>query len=90
MPSLRSYRDRIKSVRSTRKITSAMKMVAASKLRRAEDQAKAARPYAERMARMMSTLAGKATVRLTPPLIITEAQIRDALVAIEKTLAEEE
>ena len=47
MPSLRDYRDRIKSVKSTRKITAAMKMVAASKLRRAQEQAEAAQPYAQ-------------------------------------------
>ena len=52
MPSLKEYRVRIDSVKSTRKITSAMKMVAASKLKRAQEQAEAAAPYAERMARM--------------------------------------
>ncbi|HUZ64396.1 MAG TPA: F0F1 ATP synthase subunit gamma [Acetobacteraceae bacterium] len=56
MPSLKSLRVRINSVKSTQKITSAMKMVAASKLRRAQSHAEAARPYAERMARMMSEL----------------------------------
>jgi len=57
MPSLKDLRVRIKSVRNTRKITSAMKMVAASKLKRAQDQAEAARPYAERMERMLASLA---------------------------------
>src|SRR5262245_37343614 len=57
MPSLKSLRNRINSVKSTRKITSAMKMVAAAKLRRAQDQAQAARPYAERMERMLGSLA---------------------------------
>ena len=52
MPSLKEFRVRIESVQSTRKITSAMKMVAASKLRRAQEGAEAARPYAERMERM--------------------------------------
>ena len=47
---------RINSVKSTRKITQAMKMVAAAKLRRAQTQAEAARPYAERMARMLASL----------------------------------
>lgn len=50
MPSLRDYRDRIKSVKSTKKITAAMKMVAASKLRRAEEQAEKSHPYALSMA----------------------------------------
>jgi F-type H+-transporting ATPase subunit gamma len=58
MASLKSLRTRIRSVRSTQKITSAMKMVAAAKLRRAQDMAISARPYAERMERMLSSLAG--------------------------------
>jgi F-type H+-transporting ATPase subunit gamma len=58
MPSLKSLRVRINSVKSTQKITSAMKMVAAAKLRRAQEQAEAARPFAERMARMLGSLAG--------------------------------
>ncbi len=58
MPSLKDLRVRIASVQSTKKITSAMKMVAASKLRRAQEAAEAARPYAERMERMLSNLAG--------------------------------
>lgn len=58
MPSLKDLRSRIASVKSTRRITSAMKMVAAAKLRRAQDLALAARPYSERMERMLSSLAG--------------------------------
>ncbi|WP_374447871.1 F0F1 ATP synthase subunit gamma [Stella sp.] len=58
MPSLKDLRVRINSVKSTRKITSAMKMVAAAKLRRAQEQAEAARPFAERMERMLGSLAG--------------------------------
>ncbi|MGA9866568.1 MAG: F0F1 ATP synthase subunit gamma, partial [Acetobacteraceae bacterium] len=57
MPSLKDLRNRINSVKSTQKITAAMKMVAASKLRRAQAQAEAARPYAERMERMLGALA---------------------------------
>ena len=57
MPSLKALRTRINSVKSTQKITSAMKMVAASKLRRAQGQAEAAQPYADRMARMLRALA---------------------------------
>jgi F-type H+-transporting ATPase subunit gamma len=56
MPSLKSLRTRINSVKSTQKITSAMKMVAASKLRRAQTKAEAARPYAQRMERMLASL----------------------------------
>jgi F-type H+-transporting ATPase subunit gamma len=57
MPSLKTLRNRINSVKSTQKITSAMKMVAAAKLRRAQAQAEASRPYAKRMAEMMAALA---------------------------------
>ena len=57
MASLKALRARINSVKSTRKITSAMKMVAASKLKRAQTQAEAARPYAQRMERMLAALA---------------------------------
>ncbi len=62
MPSLRDYRDRIKSVKSTKKITSAMKMVAASKLRRAQEQAEAAQPYAQAMAQVLARVAANVTV----------------------------
>jgi F-type H+-transporting ATPase subunit gamma len=57
MPSLKDLRVRITSVKSTQKITSAMKMVAAAKLRRAQEQAEASRPYAERMERVVGALA---------------------------------
>jgi len=56
MASLKALRARITSVKSTRKITQAMKMVAAAKLRRAQTQAEQARPYAERMERMLASL----------------------------------
>ena len=57
MPSLKTLRNRINSVKSTQKITSAMKMVAAAKLRRAQAQAEAARPYSSRMGEMLAALA---------------------------------
>jgi len=57
MANLKDLRNRIGSVKSTQKITSAMKMVAAAKLRRAQEEAEAARPYAERMDRMLGGLA---------------------------------
>ena len=57
MPSLKDLRLRIRSVRSTQKITAAMKMVAGAKLRRAQEAAEAARPYADRMDRMLRALA---------------------------------
>lgn len=71
MPSLKELKNRIISVKSTRKITSAMKMVAASKLRRAQEQAEQARPYAERMARMMASLSANLTVSDTTPRLMT-------------------
>lgn len=58
MPSLKDLKNRIGSVKNTRKITKAMQMVAAAKLRRAQDAAEAARPYAERMNAVMAGLAG--------------------------------
>ncbi|WP_068115596.1 F0F1 ATP synthase subunit gamma [Tropicimonas marinistellae] len=57
MPSLKDLKNRIDSVKSTRKITKAMQMVAAAKLRRAQEAAESARPYAERMQAVMSDLA---------------------------------
>lgn len=57
MPSLKDLKNRITSVKNTRKITKAMQMVAAAKLRRAQESAEAARPYADRMTAVMSSLA---------------------------------
>ena len=57
MPSLKDYRDRISSVKSTKKITSAMKMVAASKLKKAQDRAEASQPYAVAMSDVMARVA---------------------------------
>ena len=70
MPSLKDLKNRIGSVKSTRKITSAMKMVAASKLRRAQDAAEAARPYAERMARMLESLSANLILSDSTPRLI--------------------
>src|ERR1051325_1347522 len=56
MPSLKDLKVRIDSVKSTQKITKAMQMVAAAKLRRAQEAAEAARPYAERMGRVLAAL----------------------------------
>ncbi|ETX27589.1 F0F1 ATP synthase subunit gamma [Roseivivax isoporae] len=58
MPSLKDLKNRISSVKNTRKITKAMQMVAAAKLRRAQDAAEMARPYAERFNAVMAALAG--------------------------------
>ncbi|SDG46512.1 ATP synthase F1 subcomplex gamma subunit [Limimonas halophila] len=70
MASLKELRNRINSVRSTRKITSAMKMVAAAKLRRAQEQAEAARPYAVRMQRMLGELAAGVEGRPGVPALL--------------------
>jgi F-type H+-transporting ATPase subunit gamma len=60
MPSLKTFRTRIASVKSIRKITKAMQMTAAAKLRRAQDAAQAARPYAQKMSAVIGNLAGGA------------------------------
>ncbi len=60
MPSLKDLKNRIASVKSTQKITKAMQLVAAAKLKRAQDAATAARPYAERMAAVLANLASSA------------------------------
>ena len=71
MPNLKDLRVRIDSVKSTQKITSAMKMVAAAKLRRAQEQAEAARPFSDRMDRMMSSLSdGISEVGSGPKLLV--------------------
>jgi F-type H+-transporting ATPase subunit gamma len=70
MPSLKDLRNRIRSVKNPQKITSAMKMVAAAKLRRAQEQAEAARPYAQRLERMIASLAARlAGTAGAPPLL---------------------
>ena len=60
MPSLKDIKTQINSVGSTKKITSAMKMVAASKLRRSQEKAEAARPYSSRLEEMLASLASSA------------------------------
>ena len=70
MPTLKELRVRIRSVTSTQKITAAMKMVAASRLRRAQEQAEAARPYALRMERVLASLAALMAGQAgAPPLL---------------------
>ena len=70
MATLKELRNRIRSIRSTQKITSAQKMVAASRLRRAQEQAAAALPYAERMNRMLGSLAASFKGQVNaPPLL---------------------
>jgi F-type H+-transporting ATPase subunit gamma len=70
MPSLKDLRNRIAAIKATQKITKAMQMVAASKLRRAQAAAEAARPFAERMNRVLSNMAASVTdVRAAPKLL---------------------
>jgi F-type H+-transporting ATPase subunit gamma len=70
MPSLKALKNRIASVKNTRKITKAMQMVAAAKLRRAQEAAEAARPYAERMTAVVAGLAaGQAGSDAAPRLL---------------------
>ncbi|HVY89545.1 MAG TPA: F0F1 ATP synthase subunit gamma [Hyphomonadaceae bacterium] len=69
MPSLKEFRLRIASVKSTQKITKALQMVATAKLKRAQEAAQAARPYATRMASVIANLAGSAKDGTGPKLI---------------------
>jgi F-type H+-transporting ATPase subunit gamma len=85
MPSLKDLKNRIVSVKSTRKITSAMKMVAASKLRRAQEHAESARPYAERMARMLMSLAGNLTISDDTPRLLAGTGKSDVVLLIVMT-----
>jgi len=83
MANLKSLRIRIRSVRSTQKITRAMKMVAASKLRRAQERAEAARPFAQRMQRMLNSLAANAAGREgAPRLLAGTGQDRKHLIVV--------
>ena len=69
MPSLKDLKNRIGSVKSTQKITSAMKMVAAAKLRKAQEQAIASRPYSENMQKIVTNLSKK--ISSNAPYLIT-------------------
>ena len=71
MPSLKDLKNKIASVKNTRKITKAMQMVSAAKLRRAQDAAEAARPYASRMTAVMAGLAQAAAGSATAPRLLS-------------------
>ena len=71
MPSLKTFRNRIASVKATRKITKALQMVAASKLRGAQNAAQAARPYAEKMAAVIASLGDSAKGNPGAPKLLT-------------------
>jgi F-type H+-transporting ATPase subunit gamma len=74
MPSLIDLRRRLRAVKNTQQITKAMKMVAASKLRRAQERIMAARPYANQMQRVLGSLAGRVDPSAHPLLIVREAR----------------
>jgi F-type H+-transporting ATPase subunit gamma len=82
MASLKEMRDRIKSVQATQKITKAMQMVAAAKLRRAQDAAQNARPYAERMAKVIGNLAAGVTGDGAPRLLVGTGSDQRHLVVV--------
>lgn len=82
MASLKELRTRITSVKSTQRITSAMKMVAAAKLKRAQDQAEQARPYAEKMEAMLRNLAGLVSPDSAPALLVGTPQSRRHLLLV--------
>lgn len=88
MASLRDIRRRIKSVKNTRQITKAMELVAASKMKKAQQAALAGRPYAQLMADMLAALAGRTDESLHPFLVRREVKVRGILlVTSDKGLA---
>ncbi|MEM7046667.1 MAG: F0F1 ATP synthase subunit gamma [Pseudomonadota bacterium] len=82
MANLKDLRDRISSVKSTQKITSAMKMVAAAKLRRAQERAQQARPYAQQLAQILSRLRAGASADGLPLLVGRPAPRKARVVVI--------
>ena len=84
MPNLKDLKVRINSVQSTQKITSAMKMVAAAKLRRAQEQAEESRPYSQRMDRMIATLARKMS-NVGGPALLAGTGVEDKYLLVVMT-----
>jgi len=82
MPPLKDLKTRINSVKSTQKITSAMKMVAAAKLRRAQEAAEKGRPYADRMQQIVNSLAGKADPSSAPQLLVGNGNDKTHLLVV--------
>jgi F-type H+-transporting ATPase subunit gamma len=82
MASLKEMRNRIKSVESTQKITKALQMVAAAKLRRAQQAAQSARPYAERMASVIANLAAGVSGDGAPKLLVGTGQDLKQLIIV--------
>jgi F-type H+-transporting ATPase subunit gamma len=82
MPSLKDLRNRIASVKATQKITKAMQMVAAAKLKRAQSAAEAARPYAEKMEAVLANLTGAVTGSDAPVLLAGTGQDKTHLLIV--------
>ena len=82
MANLKDLKTRINSVRSTQKITSAMKMVAAAKLRRAQEVAEAGRPYSSRMQQVISGLAANANKSNAPELLVGREDVKKHLLIV--------
>lgn len=82
MANLKDLKTRINSVKSTQKITAAMKMVAAAKLRRAQDAAESGRPYSIRMQQVIGNLARKADVSSAPKLLVGNGKDKIHLLVI--------
>ena len=82
MASLKDLKTRINSVKSTQKITAAMKMVAAAKLRRAQDAAESGRPYSSRMRQVIGNLASKADAASAPQLLVGNGKDQTHLLVV--------
>ena len=82
MANLKDLKTRINSVKSTQKITSAMKMVAAAKLRRAQEVAEAGRPYSSRMQQVISGLAANANKSNAPELLVGRKEVKTHLLIV--------
>ena len=82
MASLKDLKTRINSVKSTQKITAAMKMVAAAKLRRAQDAAESGRPYSTRMRQVIGNLASKADASSAPKLLVGNGKDQTHLLVV--------
>ena len=82
MASLRDIKRRIQSVKNTRQITKAMKMVSGAKLKRATDRAVAARPYQESLSRVLGRVAAAAGDTITHPLLVQHEQVEKVLVVV--------
>ena len=82
MANLKDLKTRINSVKSTQKITAAMKMVAAAKLRRAQDAAESGRPYSTRMRQVIGNLASKADPSSAPQLLVGNGKDQTHLLVI--------